>query len=262
MRRSARLRSRGPAPAEAAAPARKRPRAGASRASPGPKKKAKAKATKAKATKAKAGPTREHERRRWGEGRRRVAGVDEAGRGPLAGPVVAAAVGVPEGVAEGAGVADSKAVATAAERERLFAALEAEAQVQVAWAVVDRAEIDRINILQAAMKAMEEAVGRLDPPPDFVLVDGPRVPAGLDAATSEAVVKGDAKSYAIAAASIVAKVVRDRIMVDMDKKYPEYGFGQHKGYGVPAHLRALEKHGPCPIHRRTFAPVKHMVAAD
>jgi len=187
-----------------------------------------------------------------------VAGVDEAGRGPLAGPVVAAACVVEDRV-EIPEVMDSKQIATEEQREAVFAALEREEGVTFAYAVIDHAEIDRINILQATLRAMEQAVENLPAPPDYIVVDGNRLPQGFDPATSEAMVKGDSKCYAVAAASIVAKVVRDRLMHELDKKYPQYGFKVHKGYGVPAHKAAIYKHGPSPVHRRTFAPVKHMI---
>ena len=192
------------------------------------------------------------------KGFKTVAGVDEAGRGPLAGPVVAAAcivedrVDIPE-------VMDSKQIATEEQREAVFAALEREKGVTFAYAVIDHEEIDRINILQATLRAMEQAVEKLPEPPAYIVVDGNRLPKGFDPATSEAMVKGDAKCYAVAAASIVAKVVRDRIMHELDREYPQYGFKVHKGYGVPAHKAAIFKHGPSPVHRRTFAPVKHML---
>lgn len=192
------------------------------------------------------------------KGFKTVAGVDEAGRGPLAGPVVAAAcivedrVDIPE-------VMDSKQIATEEQREAVFSALEREKGVTFAYAVIDHEEIDRINILQATLRAMEQAVDKLPEPPAYIVVDGNRLPKGFDPATSEAMVKGDSKCYAVAAASIVAKVVRDRIMHELDREYPQYGFKVHKGYGVPAHKAAIFKHGPSPVHRRTFAPVKHML---
>jgi ribonuclease HII len=123
---------------------------------------------------------------------------------------------------------------------------------------IDSKTIHEINILQASMKAMEVAVSKLPVQADFVLVDGNRVPKAMKPSAAECIVKGDGKSLAIAAASVIAKVVRDRMMVDLDKKYPQYGFAKHKGYGVPQHLTAIKKHGPCPEHRRTFAPIKYM----
>jgi len=123
---------------------------------------------------------------------------------------------------------------------------------------IDAKEIDEINILQATLKAMDMAVLKLPVKPDFVLVDGNRIPKAMDPATTEAIVKGDGKSLCIAAASVIAKVERDRMMVQLDKAFPQYGFAQHKGYGVPQHLAAIKKHGPCPHHRRTFAPIKFM----
>lgn len=188
-----------------------------------------------------------------------VAGVDEAGRGPLAGPVVAAACVVASDVRI-EGIHDSKLL-TEPERELLYDALVAHPGVSWAVSVIDHDVIDEINILQATMRAMERAVASLPSPPQLVLVDGPRVPAGLasdEALTAEPVVKGDSKSYSIAAASVIAKVTRDRIMMKVHAEYPQYGFAQHKGYPTRDHVAAVHRHGPCPIHRRTFAPIKHM----
>ena len=123
---------------------------------------------------------------------------------------------------------------------------------------IEAKTIDEINILQASMLAMDIAVSKLPVKADFVLVDGNRLPKAMSPSTAECIVKGDGKSLAIAAASVIAKVVRDRMMIELDKKYPHYGFGKHKGYGVPQHLAAITKHGPCPEHRRTFAPIKYM----
>jgi ribonuclease HII len=180
-----------------------------------------------------------------------VAGVDEAGRGPLAGPVVAAAVILPDDFALD-GLTDSKKV-IAAKREKLHAALTATAGIF--WAVAEAvvAEIDRLNILRATHLAMARAIQRLPHQPDHALVDGLPV-RGLPV-DHTAVVAGDALSLSIAAASIIAKVTRDRLMVELDAQFPQYGFARHKGYGVREHLEALRKHGPCPAHRRTFAPV-------
>jgi ribonuclease HII len=188
-----------------------------------------------------------------------VAGVDEAGRGPLAGPVVAAAVVLPgawleEGLpAELAGLNDSKQL-TAARREAFFAVLTARTEVRFGIAPVEAAVIDSINILQATHQAMNEALGQLRPPPAHALVDGLPVPSLCFPQT--AVVKGDALSYSIAAASVLAKVTRDRLLLAYDRQWPEYGFAAHKGYGTAAHLAAIARHGPCPIHRRSFAPLK------
>jgi ribonuclease HII len=199
------------------------------------------------------------ERALLAEGVPAVAGVDEAGRGPLAGPVVAAAVMFPPAwIREGLpralqGLNDSKQLTPAA-REAFFATLAA--LPEVAWAVAeaDAAEIDRVNILRATHGAMVRALAGLPRPPAHVLVDGTRVAAIAGPQTP--LVKGDARSYSIAAASVLAKVTRDRFMTAADARWPGYGFAVHKGYPVPAHLAALARLGPCPLHRRSFAPVR------
>jgi len=185
-----------------------------------------------------------------------VAGVDEAGRGPLAGPVVAAAVILDERRPI-AGLADSKTL-TARRRERLHDDIRARALcVSVAEATVE--EIDRLNILQATLLAMRRAVEGLRLPPHRVLVDGNRLP--VLRVPVEAIVKGDAKVAAISAASIVAKVHRDRLCTELNARWPQYGFDGHKGYPTPEHLEALRRHGACDAHRRSFAPVRQALAA-
>ena len=199
------------------------------------------------------------ERALWNDGVARVAGVDEAGRGPLAGPVVAAAVVLPPGWLHAGlpagldGLNDSKQL-TVAQRERFFAVLTASPEICFAIARIDADTIDAINILQATHRAMNEALAQLDPPPEHALVDGLRVKSLRFPQTP--IVKGDARSYSIAAASVLAKVTRDRWMTEYDVQWPAYGFAGHKGYGTAKHLAALEQHGPCPIHRRSFAPLK------
>jgi ribonuclease HII len=179
-----------------------------------------------------------------------MAGVDEAGRGPLAGPVVAAAV-ILDDLNPIKGLADSKTL-TAVRREKLYDEIRAKALCcSVAEASV--AEIDELNILQATMLAMRRAVEGLRLKPSKVLVDGNRIPT-LDV-LAEAIVKGDSKIQAISAASILAKVTRDRWCAELHTKFPQYGFDQHKGYGTAQHMAALHEFGACPEHRRTFAPV-------
>jgi ribonuclease HII len=180
----------------------------------------------------------------------RIAGVDEAGRGSLAGPVVASAV-VVDLRSSVPGVDDSKCL-SAPERERLAGAIRATA-VAAATAEVEADVIDRINILEASRRAMALALSRLDPEPDCAVVDAVAIP-GLGFPCLP-VVRGDAISYAVACASILAKVARDRRMVEFDRLYPQYGFAAHKGYSVPEHLEALATFGPCPIHRLTYRPV-------
>jgi ribonuclease HII len=186
-------------------------------------------------------------------GARRVAGVDEAGRGPLAGPVVAAAVILaPDDIPEG--LNDSKRL-TAARREALHARLLACAEVGVGIASVE--EIDRLNILRASHLAMLRALESLAPV-CHALIDGNMIPRGI-ACRAEAVVKGDARCLSIAAASIVAKCVRDRIMVDLAQQHPGYGWERNAGYATPAHQSALRELGPTPHHRRSFAPVHNIL---
>lgn len=176
-----------------------------------------------------------------------VAGVDEAGRGPLAGPVFAAAVILPDDIII-KGINDSKKLSEK-KREKLFDEIcEAAEAYAVFW--VDEKRIDEINILQATFEAMRGAVSGLSKTPSYVLVDGNQNP-GLSI-PNETVVKGDSKSMAIAAASILAKVSRDRYITNISAEYPEYGFEKHKGYGTKAHYEAIEKYGICPIHRKTF----------
>lgn len=189
----------------------------------------------------------------------RLAGIDEAGRGPLAGPVVAGAVAIPEELIEDLwrgelqDVADSKRM-THAERDRLYSLLTSLPGVDWAVGIADPAEIDAVNILRATHRAMARAAAALPGgSPAHALVDGLPV-RGLPC-PSAAIVKGDAKSFLIAAASIVAKVTRDRIMDELDRRHPGYGFARHKGYPTPEHLEALARLGPCPEHRRTFGPV-------
>jgi ribonuclease HII len=184
-----------------------------------------------------------------------LAGVDEAGRGPLAGPVVAAAV-VLDDTKPIQGLADSKAL-TARARQRLHDEICAKALcVEVAWA--EPSEIDEINILQATLRAMSRAVHSLRLTPALVLVDGNRLP--VLSVPAQAVVKGDALVPAISAASIVAKVRRDAWCMQAHERFPQYGFAAHKGYPTAEHLEALRQHGPSPVHRRTFAPVRDAVA--
>jgi ribonuclease HII len=187
-----------------------------------------------------------------------IAGVDEAGRGPLAGPVVAAAVMFPGEWLQGGlpralrGLNDSKQL-TAEEREGYFGFLTADPLVRYGVGIVSVEEIDRINILQATHRAMNEALAQLNPAPEHTLIDGLAVHSIRMPQT--AIVEGDAKSYSIAAASVIAKVTRDRLMREYHRQFPIYGFADHKGYGTPQHLTALRQHGPCPIHRRSFSPV-------
>lgn len=189
----------------------------------------------------------------------RIAGVDEAGRGPLAGPVVVAAVVLPlHWVREGpptefAELNDSKQLSPA-RREAFFALLTTTPGIEQGIAVVEVEEIDRLNILRATHAGMVRALEQLASPPDHVLVDG--LPVSAITLPQTALVKGDSLSYSIAAASVLAKVTRDRLMVEYDRQWPQYGFAVHKGYPTPQHQRALERHGPCPQHRRSFAPVR------
>jgi len=183
-----------------------------------------------------------------------VAGVDEVGRGPLAGPVVTAAVILdPDRPIEG--LADSKAISEK-KREKLFDEIKEKA---LAWAIgrCEVEEIDELNILQATMLAMQRAVAGLDPQPQHALIDGNRCPKLP--CSAEAVIKGDSKVPAISAASILAKVTRDREMVEMDKQYPGYGLAGHKGYPSKQHVEALQALGVTPIHRRTFGPVARLL---
>ena len=185
-----------------------------------------------------------------------VAGVDEAGRGPLAGPVVAAAVILPS-LPQLEGLNDSKAL-TPKKRDALYSLIQ-EAAISLHVAVISPQIIDEINILQAALRAMRDAVRGLDQTPGRVLVDGNQKPgSGLP---EMAIIKGDAKSASIMAASIIAKVTRDRLMIAYDEQYPEYGFAGHKGYGAKTHMEAIKKHGPCPIHRKTFEPIKTLLSS-
>ncbi len=183
-----------------------------------------------------------------------VAGIDEAGRGPLAGPVMAAAVILPAGLMID-GVDDSKKL-TPDKRDKLFDIIMSQA-LSVGVGISEPAEIDRINILQATRSAMLNAVLQLSPPPDYLLIDGIST---IDSTIPQKTIKkGDSLSLSIAAASIIAKVTRDRLMIEMDSKYPRYGFAGHKGYGSAAHLAAIKKLGPSPIHRLTFGGVKEYV---
>ena len=177
-----------------------------------------------------------------------VCGVDEAGRGPLCGPVCAAAVILPEGV-ELEGVNDSKKLSEK-KREELFDVIKEKALAySVAFATVE--EIEEYNILEATFMAMNRAIEGLQIGADYALIDGNRVPKNIKI-PCETVVKGDAKSLSIAAASILAKVSRDRLLLEYDKQYPEYNFAKHKGYGTKEHIEAIKKYGPCPIHRASF----------
>ena len=201
----------------------------------------------------------EFERVLWSRSVMRVAGVDEAGRGPLAGPVVAAAAILPPrwadtGLpAELAGLNDSKQL-TAVQREKFFEFLTRCAEVEFAIAQVDAGVIDEINVLQATHRAMNAALAQLTPLPPHALVDGR--PVKTLRVPQTAIVKGDARSYSIAAASVLAKVTRDRRMQALHAQFPAYGFDQHKGYGTAQHLAAIAQHGACPVHRKSFAPLK------
>ncbi len=177
-----------------------------------------------------------------------VCGVDEAGRGPLAGPVCAAAVILPDNC-EIEGLNDSKKISEK-KREMLFDIIKEKAiAFSIAYGTLE--EIEEYNILQATYIAMNRAIEGLNIKADFALIDGNRVPKGIEI-PCETVVKGDSKSYSIAAASILAKVTRDRLMLEYDKKYPQYLFAQHKGYGTKAHYEAIKQHGVCEIHRLSF----------
>jgi ribonuclease HII len=198
-----------------------------------------------------------------------VAGIDEAGRGPLAGPVVAAAVVLPRHFSD-SGIRDSKLL-TAPQRERLAPIIKANA---ICWGigVIDVQQIDRLNILKASLLAMAKACECLAPAPDHLLIDGNQTipvsllklarPSHLGPPGQTALIKGDRICLSIAAASIIAKVARDQIMIELGERYPEYGFADHKGYGSAAHLAALRRHGPSPAHRRSFARVRVLCEMD
>jgi len=200
------------------------------------------------------GPANEFEQEARRRGYRRVAGIDEAGRGPLAGPVVAAAVIVPVHVRL-AGIDDSKQL-TEAERE-YFYHLILDKAIGVGIGSADAGEIDACNILEASRLAMGRAIANLAPAPDFLLTDAVTLPAIR--IPLRPIIKGDSLSVSIAAASIIAKVTRDHLMAGYHKMFPQYDFLSHKGYGTVEHLRMLARFGPCPIHRRTFAPVRDAV---
>ena len=200
-----------------------------------------------------------HECELWKNGCSHVAGVDEAGCGPLAGPVVAAAVVFPKNWLEPGlpylfrGLNDSKQL-TEDEREKFFARITSHPEIRFAIASVDVETIDRINIFHAAQRAMLLALEQLLPAAEHVLVDGRAIK--LLKVPQTALVQGDARSYSIAAASVLAKVTRDRTMRELDKMFPGYGFAEHKGYSTPQHFAAIEKLGACAAHRKSFSPLK------
>ncbi len=183
------------------------------------------------------------------------AGVDEAGRGPLAGPVVAAACVLPPDY-QLHGLNDSKKL-TASQRKYFYDVLTQDVSVSFGVGIVSHDRIDEINILEATKAAMCKAVDSLEPQPDFLLIDAVELP--MQPLPFLALIKGDCRSQAIAAASVIAKETRDRIMLEYDEKWPEYGFAKHKGYGTKAHREAIVKYGPCPIHRRTFEPIRSLL---
>ncbi len=194
----------------------------------------------------------QYEQEARAKGLKRIAGVDEAGRGPLAGPVVAAACFIPEGVFL-PGVDDSKKL-PAVKRKEVFAAIKKNRRIRYGIGVISVETIDAINIYQATVQAMLQAIEKLACILDILFIDGmnlmhPHIPC-------QRIVGGDAKSQSIAAASIIAKETRDQLMVEYHETWPQYGFNRHKGYGTEYHLEALAEHGPCPIHRRSFSPVK------
>lgn len=193
------------------------------------------------------------ERELWREGLTRIAGVDEVGVGPLAGPVVAAAVIVPPDM-KLRGVDDSKLV-TAALREELAAKIQ-ECALGVGIGIVEVADIDRLNIYHAALEAMRRAVEALPVAPEHIVVDARQIPNVTVPQTP--LIDGDARCYSVAAASIVAKVARDRLMRELHEIYPQYGFRDNMGYGTPRHLAAIDQYGPSPVHRRSFAPVREL----
>ena len=193
------------------------------------------------------------------EGFTLIAGVDEAGRGPLAGPVVAAACIIPSGITIES-INDSKLL-TPEMREEIYHLLVSHEEILYGIGICDATCIEKRNILQATFDAMNQAVEALPTPPDYLLIDGKFLPKTNIAA--QAVVKGDGKSQCIAAASILAKYTRDQIMIELHKKWPKYGFDKHKGYGTDEHISAIKKYGVLPeIHRRTFAPIKSMLTPD
>lgn len=200
----------------------------------------------------------------FNQGYNLLGGIDEAGRGPLAGPVVAACVLMPRDFVASAGaglnpslqlVNDSKKL-SAKKREEAFEIIKNNFSVGVG--ICDHIAIDRINILQASFLAMKKAVGALKRKPDFIILDG-KFPIPNISVKQKAVIRGDSLVFSIAAASIIAKVTRDRIMMEMHEKYPEYGFDRHKGYGTKLHLERLKEFGPCPIHRKSFGPMKKLI---
>ena len=193
-----------------------------------------------------------YEEKAYQQGYHIIAGLDEAGRGPLAGPVVAAACIVPRGLLI-PHVNDSKKL-TAKMREQLFERLTHDPSIIYAIGIIESEEIDRLNIYQATIHAMWQAIEKLATYPDCLLVDGMGLPHPI--LPCQKIVKGDQLSQSIAAASIIAKETRDRLMRAYHDQWPNYGFRQHKGYGTAQHLDALEKHGPCPIHRHSFEPIK------
>jgi ribonuclease HII len=199
---------------------------------------------------------RRYERECEAQGFIKIAGLDEAGRGPLAGPVVAAAVRFPAGYLNSA-VDDSKKL-TAKKRDALFEIIKSDA-IDFGIGAASVEEIDEVNILQATYLAMRRAVESMKAEFDILLIDGRPTPP-MPCPRQLAIVKGDSLSISISAASILAKVTRDRSMSKMDLLYPEYGFSAHKGYGSAKHIAALKKYGPCPIHRKTFRPISEMVA--
>jgi ribonuclease HII len=195
----------------------------------------------------------EYEKALRSKGITMIAGIDEVGRGPLAGPVVAAAVILPENFYL-AGLNDSKKLSEA-KREAFFSIIQEQA-LAIGIGVVSAEEIDKINIYEATKKAMVEAIGSLSVKPQHLLIDAMNLPLEIE---QTSIIKGDAKSISISAASVVAKVTRDRMMKELGQRYPQYGFEKHAGYGTKEHLAAIERDGVLPEHRKSFAPIKHMV---
>lgn len=205
-------------------------------------------------------PNFEYEKKLAVSGFSRICGVDEVGRGPLAGPVVACAVMISAELFldpdKFKGVNDSKKL-SAARREKWYEILTKHAKIKWGVGIISEKIIDKINILEATKSAMLEAIGKIGES-DYLLIDGNFTLDSLPNINQKAIIKGDAKSISIAAASIIAKVTRDRIMQRFHEDYPEYGFDKHKGYGTALHCEAINKFGPCPIHRRSFEPIRSL----